>query len=204
LTKLNQQKTTELLLVDKVKQLEIKIKQLETNIDKLEDYKNNISHNLSNVYTKKYGIINNDKNTSPYINLDTANNDLDILDMDIYFIHVITESWQVRHNCNSNNTYTRRHIYCITNYGDAICVSMESVGMENYAPNLYYNKQQILSTIKNSMLKKKYLLPNILIDFIKSKTTTKNEVSFTEGFTRKLLQDIDILAENYYKLFTKY
>lgn len=161
-------------LLDNVyKGLSDKIKELYDN--KLDEHIRNISSDLSEYYTKDYGMI--------YINsiyLTSAKDYIYKIDKSRYIIHY----FQIYKTSHSYAPNPSPHMFIFDNYGDCINI-------------ICYNNSQISPHYINPGKLSKYVLPNILIDLIKTFD------SFQLHDKHKILQQIKLIAEDYYKTLTK-
>jgi hypothetical protein len=169
------------LLNDLSKQFTIKINEIYEN--KLEEHKMNISYNLDSGYTKDYGKLDISKFGSDFKNiLETVDNYFKKNDNSRYIIHVVSFS-------ENNNTSGYHHQYKSFNY---IIDNYGSCGQIQTSPHCYHDNliENIKHWCSNS---KKYILPNILISFIKS----LNNIAM-----RSLLESLQLVSEDYYNRFT--
>jgi len=163
------------LLNDLSKQFSIKINEIYEK--KLEEHKMNISYNLDRGYTKYYGKLDLSKLTTNYIC--ELNNFLKKNDNTRYIIHY----------CQCKSDDNKKTYGCIIdNYG--AFVKLEITNYE-YQHNFI---ESMIQSFKLSYEKTKYILPNILIDFIKS----QNNFEITN-----LMNKIQLVSEDYYKRFTQ-
>jgi len=135
------------------------------------------------LYTKDYGKITTSLLRASYSSsvynyyshVDIINNDLNLLKEDCYVINITTDR---------NGEYY--NVYCITNFGFAVIL------YQGYNGNgsISYNKNTLEQ--HECQLKNEYILPNIMIDYIK--TLRGGDGSFTS----QVLRNINKLSEYFY------
>jgi hypothetical protein len=168
------------LLNDLSKQFSIKINEInELYEKKLEEQKMNISYNLDSGYTKDYGIFNLDVDNKEKYEPNRQmmyyiNNYLKQIDNSRYVIHYIG--------------------FIIDNYGD-YCININNakfIGNE-----LYYDNRKKLDISKYIKFKSKYMLPDILIKYIKNICI----YPMNSESIQLILNSIQLVSEDYYKRF---
>lgn len=200
------------LFDDVYKQFTDKINELYQ--QKMSEHKINISTNLSDAYTENYGKFD------PYILQKTTNYSFDFSkfikkfeliekyikknNSDRYIIHFIILSVTYQNSgggYHSSTTQSYVNLF-IDNYGDFLLTYGNN--------NSDFIEAGFIEQLSNSNLKPigKYILPNILIDFIKSFNSelhtynTNNNVLKIHRIFTDLLIHIKIIAEDYYNKFT--
>jgi hypothetical protein len=191
------------LLNDLSKQFSIKMNEIYE--QKERETKQSFSYDLNNGYTKDYGKLDITKiNYNSYNDKDNVKNHIEKVndyfknyDATRYIIHLYTR------NIHPGSVYspqtwgagaqTKIYMSIIDNYGDYM--EFNQSGIESFTT--LDDVKKFPERIKLSYSKSKYILPDVLINLIKSQDFIYDNDN--KNYMTKFLKEIAVLSEDYYK-----